>query len=1173
MVPALLKTRRFLPLFLTQALGALNDNLFKNALAVLALFRAAEGGPEIVALASGIFIMPYVLFSATAGQMADRGDKARLIRITKAFEVLVMGVAAAGFLLGSLPLLIVVLFGLGCQATFFSPLKYGILPSHLAENELVAGNGLIEAGTFLGILFGTILGGALVLGSSGPEIVSVLGLVIAVCGFAAAWMVPAAPAAQPELRLNWNIAAETVRVIQSARAHRPIWLAILALSWFWTLGAILVSQFPVISKDVLGGGSMLITVLLTMFALGIGFGSVICAAILKGEVTQRYVPFAALGISLFAWDFAAMCPVLAQQLAGVAQGDETARIWALLAAPRMWRILLDLALLAVCGGLFSVPLYALIQERSHPTQRSRMIGANNIVNAGLIVVGAVSAAVLANRGVSAPDIVTITAWVNFAVVIWMARVWPRQTLRGFCRLYFELFHRVRVTGLENLDGLGERVIYVVNHLSYGDGVLVASCLRENTNITFVVNSFIAKKWWVGGVMAAVDNLQVDPSSPYSVRAMINAVRDGQHLMIFPEGRITRTGALMKIYPGTGMVADKTGAQVVPIHIDGLQYTPLGWLSGIVRMRLFPRVTMTVHPPVTLTVPEGLQGRARREALGRTLQSVMEDASFRSRDTSRTLFAATLDAKTIFGSKRIAANDITYKPATYGTIVLGAAVLGRRLAVLTARSIAAPFAPPPPGMDPALYGDINAAVRVGVMLPNATAALVTLLGLSAFGRVPALLNFSAGPEAMLDACRAARAKIVVSSRAFVTKGKLESAVARMEGHVTFIWLEDVRESIKLPHKLRGLWDRAFARHLPGARGRPDAVAVMLFTSGTTGAPKAVLLSHRNILTNWAQVVSVVDFKPDDRVLNAMPMFHSFGLTGGTLLPLLIGARIFFYPSPLHYRIVPETAYDTDATIVFGTDTFMAGWARYAHPFDFHTVRYAFAGAEKVRDSTRKIFAERFGVRILEAYGATETSPALAINTAMSNRTGTVGRILPGIETRLVAIPGAEGFVLHVRAGNVMIGTVTAADPDTIHAPEDGWYDTGDVVTMDDERFLSIVGRVKRFAKPGGERISMDGCEELASACWPGFHHAVIALPDERKGEALVLVTTDPDATIRTLLTFARARGLTEIMVPRIIVPVGKLPLLGSGKVNYPAVQAMVEQTRADEARARQSQPTP
>ncbi len=1149
-LPPLLTTRRFLPLFLSQALGALNDNLFKNALAVLALFKASEGGPEIVAMASGIFILPYLLFSATAGQIADRGEKSRLIRLTKLWEVGLMVLAAVGFLSFNIPALLGVLFGLGMQATFFSPLKYAILPTHLQDHELVAGNGLIEAGTFMGILLGTILGGALILLDTGVEVISALGLAVALAGLVAAWRVPLAAPEQPGLKPQWNIAAATWDVMQLARQNRPIWLAILALSWFWTLGAILIAQFPIISKDVLGGGSALVTILLAMFAIGIGAGSVMCAAILKGEVTVRYVPLAALGISITAWDFAAICAPLAAHVPEVS----SAIGW--FAVPLMWRAFFDLTLLAICGGLFSVPLYATIQERSDPGSRSRMIGANNIANAALIVIGALTTTALVRAGVGAPRIISLTAWVNFAVVIWMARVWPRETLRGFTRLYFEIFHRVQVRGLEHLKHLDGPVIYAVNHVSYIDGALVGSCLPMNTQITFVVNAFIVRKWWARAAVSAVDNLLVDPISPYAVRTMIRAVEAGERLMIFPEGRISRSGQLMKIYPGTGMIADKTNAQIVPIHIDGPQWTVLGWLKGLVRLRAFPQFTVVVHPAVRLSVPDALHGRTRREALARELQSVMEQASFASRNIDRSLFRALIDTQTIFGPKRIACNDITYTPVTYGRLIVGAAVLGRKLAAHTRQTLSAPLVPPPHGMAADLYAELNRAIRVGVMLPNASGALVTFMALQAFGRVPALLNVSAGPEVMLDACRAARARFVISSRTFITKAKLEKAVARMEGHVTFIWLEDVRAGITRGDKLRGLLDAKFPERLPGMHTRPDTAAAILYTSGTTGAPKGVLLSHRNILANWAQVISVVDFSPADRVLNAMPMFHSFGLTGGTILPLLIGARVFFYPSPLHYRMVPEAMYDTDSTIIFGTDTFLNGWARFANPYDFHMVRYVFAGAEKLRDSTKALYAERFGVRVMSAYGTTECAPALAATSKSNYRTGAVGRILPGIEHRLEPVENGEGGVLVVRGPNVMIGSIGPAKPDLIETPQDGWYNTGDIVSLDADGFMSIIGRAKRFAKPGGERISLDGCEELAHACWPHAQHAVIAVPDARKGEALVLVTTQPDATARSLLDFARGRGLAEIMVPRNVQVVKAVPLLGSGKVNYPAVAVCV-----------------
>jgi len=345
---------------------------------------------------------------------------------------------------------------------------------------------------------------------------------------------------------------------------------------------------------------------------------------------------------------------------------------------------------------------------------------------------------------------------------------------------------------------------------------------------------------------------------------------------------------------------------------------------------------------------------------------------------------------------------------------------------------------------------------------------------------------------------------------------------------------------------------------GATRRGCATAVVLFTSGSEGAPKGVTLSHRNLIANCAQLASVIDFHGGDIVFNAMPMFHAFGLTGGTILPLVSGVRTFHYPTPLHYRVVPALIYDTDATICFGTDTFLNGWARYAHPYDFYAMRYIFAGAEKLREETKHLFADRFGARILEGYGATETAPVLAINTAMHSRNNTVGRFLPGIEWRLEPVAGIEqGGRLYVHGPNVMLGYLRDTAPGVLEPPPGGWYDTGDIVAIDAAGFITILGRAKRFAKIGGEMVSMTAAEMLIAALWPNAQHAVINLPDARKGEYLLLVTTRPNAEPRDILTSARERGIPEIMVPRSIMQVPAVPLLGTGKVDYPAVQRMVE----------------
>ncbi len=907
---SLFRSRRLAPLLITQTLGAINDNLFKNALVVLVLFHAASSGPALVAAAGGIFILPYVLLSATAGQLADRFEKQRVILWVKVAEVVLMGLAAAGFLMENTPVLFAVLFGLGVQATFFSPLKYGYLPSHLAEEELVAGNGLMEAGTFLGILAGTIAGGALFLLPGGPVIVSVAGLLIAAGGVASAMAILPAPSDAPGLRIGWNLAGETARLLGTARANRPVWLCLLGLSWFWVVGATVLAELPALVRDDLKADGHVVTLMLAFFSVGVGAGSLLCSRVLKGEVSARVVPFAALGITIFMWDFAH----------AVAHAGDLANVGAVLGSLGGWRMLVDLLLLAGCGGLYSVPLYAVMQEASAPSHRARMIAANNVMNAAGMAAAAGLTAVLAIRGMAPVTILLLAALANLAVAVWIMRVIPQETVRALFRWYFTTFHGVELTGLEHLRAAGDRAVIVVNHQSFADGCFVAAFLPGAP--VFAVNIHTAKRWWARPVLAAVRTFLIDPANPFAAKTMVRAVQNGQTLVVFPEGRITTTGALMKVYEGAGMVADKAGAVIVPVRIDGLQFTPLSRMAGRVRRHWFPRLSLTVMPPVAIDVDPALRGRARRRVVGTMLQGVMEHSSFATAKAGRSLFSALLDAKARYGAAMPIAEDIAREPMTYARLVLAAVTLGRRLARLAPRE-----------------------AHVGLMLPNANGAVVTFMALQAFGRVPAMLNFSAGADAMLAACSAAGVTTVLSSRAFVERAKLGQVVARMDGAVRFLWLEDVRAGLGLAARLRGWLDARLARRLPGALASADAPAVVMFTSGSEGAPKGVALSHRNILANIAQASAVVDFNSADRVFNAMPMFHAFGLTGGTLLPLLSGVRTFFYPSPLHYRIVPELIYDTDSTIAFGTDTFLTGWARSAHPYDFYAMRYIFSGAER------------------------------------------------------------------------------------------------------------------------------------------------------------------------------------------------------------------------------------
>ncbi|HEY1411683.1 MAG TPA: AMP-binding protein, partial [Rhodopila sp.] len=519
--------------------------------------------------------------------------------------------------------------------------------------------------------------------------------------------------------------------------------------------------------------------------------------------------------------------------------------------------------------------------------RARTIAANNIINAVFMVAGAAFVAGFSAAHVSSPHVLQIAAVANFAVAIWIVRLLPQTVFRALFQWYFRLFHVTRIEGLENLAQAGDRSILVINHLSFLDGCLVAAFIPGD--IVFAIDTEQARRFWF--LKYILDVFPVDPTNPMAIRAMVKAVRDGRRLAIFPEGRITLTGALMKIYDGPGLIADKADAAIIPVRIDGLQFHKTSRMQGKLKLRWFPHVSLTVLPPIHLDVPPDLKGRPRRAALGRIMQDIMTNASFRPERLQHSLFAALLNAKMLYDRGLPITADIvpnetggaTLTELLYGRVILGSLILGRKLAAFTR-----------PGE------------HVGVMLPNAVGTLVTFFALQSQGRVPAMMNFTTGADGMLSCCAAAGIETILTSRRAVQKGKLDRLVEAVSTKVRIIYLEDVRNSIGLMDKLRGKLAARHPERLPGAAVDAGAPALVLFTSGSEGTPKGVVHSHRSLLANCAQLRSVVDFNPADRVFNALPMFHSFGMTA-TLLPLLNGVRVFLYPSPLHYKIVPEMVY--------------------------------------------------------------------------------------------------------------------------------------------------------------------------------------------------------------------------------------------------------------------------
>ncbi len=1129
---ALLKDRRFLPLFATQFLGAFHDNLFKNALVVLLLYglgtNAAENPELLVTLAAGLFILPFVLFSALGGQLADKFPKHKVIRIIKLAEIGIAVLGAVALLSGSVHFSFLALFALGTQSAFFGPSKYSILPQHLETDELIGGNALLNTGTFLAILFGTIAGTVLITLGVGKLLVCGLLVLCAVCGYLASRFIPEALPKAPDLKLNFNPLTEIFDIMgYTFRQSRGVVQSILGVAWFYFLGGMFMAQMPNYTEGTLGANEHVLAFFLVVFSVGIAIGGLLNNRLLRGRVEAVYVPLAALGITIFSIDL--------YFAGGGVQGTSGALLGLeeFLGTLVHWRIVLDISMIALCGGLFVVPLNAIIQHDTTDDTRARVLAGSAIMDALFIVASSVLSAVLILRGWEIRELFLAFAIMNAFVALYICKLLPDYLFKSFLQGLFKLLYKVEVRGLENFEKAGPRAVIVGNHVSLLDPPLLAAFLPGRP--MFAVNSFVANWFWVKPFLKLVDAFPLDPTNPFSLKALIRKVQEDRQVVIFPEGRLTETGALMKVYDGPGMIADKADAVVLPVRLDGVQHTFLARLKGKVPMRKFPKITITILEPRKFKIGDEIKGRARRAAAGRQLYDLMEEMMFMTGDREQTLYQALLRARYINGDDAIIAEDIERKPLKFKKLIQGSMILGRKFSAMSEKG-----------------------ENVGVMLPNSVAAIVTFFALQAFGRVPAMLNFSSGTHALTSACKTAKVKTVLTSRRFVELGRLEEVIEEISKCADVVYLEDIKSNLTLGDKLYGLFSSPDKAHKK-QKVDPHDPSLILFTSGSEGMPKGVVLSHANIMSNIVQLSSRVDFNAQDIVFNCLPMFHSFGLTGGTLLPILSGVKTFLYPSPLHYRIVPELVYSSNATIMFGTDTFLNGYARMADPYDFYRMRYIFAGAEKVKEETRQIYMDRFGVRVLEGYGATETAPGLSLNSPMHTRAGTVGRLLPGIEYRLEDVPGVEvGGRLFVKGPNVMLGYYRADNPGVLEPPEGGWYDTGDIVDIDDQGYVTILGRAKRFAKIAGEMVSLTSVEAMVQAIYPEAQHAVVSIPDARKGEQLIFVTTHKGTNKKDLSAYASQNGITELAVPKSILEIDKMPVLGSGKTDYTAVQKFVEE---------------
>ena len=712
-------------------------------------------------------------------------------------------------------------------------------------------------------------------------------------------------------------------------------------------------------------------------------------------------------------------------------------------------------------------------------------------------------------------------------------------LKIFLRWLLVLMYRVELTGLDNYMKAGKRVLIVVNHTSFLDPLLLGVFLPDN--ITFAINTQISQRWWLKPFLRLSHVFPMDPTHPLSLKDLIHHLEHDTKTVIFPEGRISVTGSLMKIYDGTGMVADKSKATILPIRISGAQYTHFSKLQRIVRLRLFPKITIHISTPTHISAPDNLKGKSRREYCGHLLADIMTKMMFDTSPYRQTIFSSLLESRKIHGGKHKITDDLDRNRLSYNNLIMRSIVLGQALKNMT-----------------------ESGENVGIFLPNSSTTLITVLGLQLYGRVPAMLNYSLGSVSVLSACQTAQIKIVLTSHRFITLGNLTDEAEQLSKQCVLIYLEDLAKNISVFNKLTALIKSTTTAFWYNSKlDKPDSPAVVLFTSGSEGTPKGVVLSHANIIGNLKQLEACISFNAQDIVLNFLPMFHSFGFTVGTILPIISGMKTFFYPTPLHFSVIPEIAYEIHATIMFGTNTFFAAYAKKAHAYDFFNMRYVVAGAEKLQENTRQIWADKFGIRILEGYGATETSPITSVNTPMYYKAGSVGRFMPAMEYKLETIPGInDAGQLHVKGPNIMLGYLLADNPGVLVLPESiygkGWHDTGDIVNVDNEGFISIRGRSKRFAKVGGEMVSLTAVEQLAINAWPDAHHAAISIVDAKKGEQIILVTTQKQAVISDLI--AASPGISNISIPKKILIVDSIPVMATGKINYPAVLILTNELK-------------
>ncbi|MBQ3834073.1 MAG: MFS transporter [Elusimicrobia bacterium] len=1115
--------KAFFSFYVSQFLGIFNDNFFRIALAtyiMLSVGMFADGTKYfLVTSLVAVFVLPALLFSAVSGEITDKYRKDTIIKVSKLAQLLLAFFAITGFLLHNVWILLIALFLQGTVAALFNTAKYAAIPELLEHDELVAGNSFVQAGNYFAALLGIIFG--FLVYSVDKKWLFLTYLTIAVLGLVASLFIPALKTNTQKFDISKNFIKTTFKNMSFFNMSKDVYSCILGISWFWFIGVVLVSQIPNLAEVILKGEQNLYIFLAALLSSGVFFGTIAAYFLLKKEISIKYVPISVLLMTVFIVDLSFSADDIHTAI------STNISLASFLSTFTGVRIIIDVVAFSFFSGLYIVPLMTVLQVLANRKIRGRVFGINNVINVLFMAAGAFVCWLFVKLGLSFPVILTLIAIFNVIGALYICYVLPAHLLRIITKRFMEIFYTVEVEGMENFEKCKGGTLIIANHTSLIDGIVLSVTFGEK--LSFAINTDVTKKFWVKPFLRMINFFPVDNTNVMVVKSIIDEIKKGHMIVIFPEGRITTTGGLMKVYPGPAVIADKSNADILPICIEGTQYSDFSYYGSKTRTRHQRKIKLTVLPPRKLDVNQSLSDARRRNIAMSKLYDIMCEMKFAGNFSDKTIFESLLDSVSLVGKGKDILEDIDRDPVTLGNFIKEIFAISGKIRKQT-----------------------SAKEYVGILSNNTKSAIEMFFALSAIDRIPAILNYTESVDNILYNVKNVGIKTIYTTRFFVETYKLDELIKALEKNGTkIIYGEDIQKSLTIFNKISAYFVSKFPKtYYKNICNNFDAnsPAVVMFTAAFKGNSKAVVLSHRNIQASRAQLSAVMDFGILDVFFNAMPMFSSLGFVAGVLLPILRGIKVFVYHSPLHYKMVSELVYDTDATVLLGTDTFLNGYARNAHPYDFYSIRYVISGIEKLKEETVKIWEENFGKRIFEAYGTTETASTISINTPMYFKQYTVGRYLPSVECRLEATSAFIGAShLWVKGPNVSNFYI---ENEQLKSTENdkNWFDTGDIVEIDREGFISMKGKSKRFTKINGETISLTELEFKISNIWQDTKHALITTVKNNKKE-IILFTTKQDADLGELNSAAQNQNIEDFVLPDKVFVMEKLPITGTGAPDY------------------------